>query len=89
MHIDEEGLLKVKGQKDTDHNTIVVSLRMDKVNRPKPEKKTNWRLNAPEENWKKFRQELGKLQSTAHQIFSSTDLCIDQKYEHWEDNHKK
>ena len=83
MLIDEEGILKVKGQKDTDHNTIVVNLKMEKVNRPKPERKTKWRLNAPEANWKKFRQELGKLQTSTHQIFSSTDKSIDKKYSKW------
>ena len=39
--IDEEGLLRVKGKKDTDHNTIVMNM---KINSPRnPEYMEKWK----------------------------------------------
>ena len=83
MVIDEKGLLKLRGEKATDHNTIIVNLRMEGIKKPDPLKRTKWRVNAPEENWKKFRQELRKLEPSVSEIFSQNNILIDQKYNKW------
>ena len=61
MTIDEEGIHKISGIKDTDHNTITVQFEMNKT---KQEKRyaAEWRLNAPEEKWEEFRNSLNTVQ---------------------------
>ena len=49
MHIDEEGILKLKGNVDTDHNTITAKIQIEEAKIPPKEKKVVCRLNAPEE----------------------------------------
>ena len=63
MIIDEDQLLKIKGLNNTDHNTIIVKVQIDKIDRTKSEKSIHWRLGAPTECWQKFRNELRKLES--------------------------
>ena len=83
MIVDENGLLKMKGEKDTDHNTIILTVRMEEDEKQRPIKKTKWRLNAPEQNWTKFRREMGKLENESKQIFTSPGNSLDQKYTKW------
>ena len=83
MMIDEKGILKLRGEKESDHNTIVVNLKIEKDEKTKPPKRTKWRLNAPESHWSKFRRELNKLEPETRQIFNSQDLSLDQKYNKW------
>ena len=40
MEIDEEGLLRMSGLKDSDHNTIIVNMKIDGNMQPKPLKRT-------------------------------------------------
>ena len=53
MTIDEEGIHKISGIKDTDHNTITVQFEMNKTKQGKRHA-AEWRLNAPEEKWEEF-----------------------------------
>ena len=83
MVIDEEGTLKLSGEKESDHNTIIVNLKIENAKMSKPTKKTKWRLNAPECNWSKFRHELTKLEPEVSSILNSQHLTLDQKYDKW------
>ena len=69
MKIDEEGIIRMKGEKDSDHNTITLTLKIDGQDVTKPTAKTQWRLNAPENHWKKFRHELSKLEDATKKLF--------------------
>ena len=82
MTIDEEGLLKIKGQRDTDHNTIIVEMKISKIDKHKPEKIIRWRIGAPDVCWQKFRDELRKLRSETENFILSA-ASIDQKYTKW------
>ena len=83
MIIDEEGLMKIKGKTDTDHNTIVLNLNVHKIEKMKPEKHIHWRLNAPEADWKKFRHELSKLENEMKNLFTTSNITLDEKYKKW------
>ena len=48
MSIDEEGLIKIKGKTETDHNTILLNIKVDNIDYFKPQKQVVWRLNAPD-----------------------------------------
>ena len=74
--------LKIKGLKSTDHNTIIVDLRRDKKTQTR-EKKTKWRLNAPEASWSKLRHEIKKLGTKTERNCQSTSATLDQKYAKW------
>ena len=53
--VDEEGNLRIRGKNETDHNTIVMSIR---INDPrKPTSREKWNLKN-EEGWTKFNKEI-------------------------------
>ena len=53
--VDESGVNRIKGQKETDHNTIIVELNIDiPIERKKIKR---WNLNN-KEGWKKYNEEL-------------------------------
>ena len=83
MVVDEDGFLKIRGEKDTDHNTIILTMKIEGAARVRTEKKTRWRLNAPEESWTKFRHELDKLESDINKIFNSRNDSMDKQYAKW------
>ena len=80
--IDEEGLMKIKGRNETDHNTIQIDLNIPDLDYTKPIKHTTWNLQAPEENWTEFNRQLDKRQLTATQILQS-NLPMNEKYRKW------
>ena len=86
MMIDEEGTLKLAGEKQSDHNTIIVELNIKNTKMGKPPKKTKWRLNAPESDWSKFRRELSKSEPEITKILNTNNLSMDQKYNRWRKN---
>ena len=83
MKIDEEGLLKIRGDKCTDHNTITLHLIVKSIERMKQTKMTNWRLNAPEQYWIKFRRELDRFGNEVQDILDSESDTLAQKYKKW------
>ena len=80
MRIDEEGIFKLKGSTDTDHNTITAEIHMPDIEIPPKQKTVVWRLNGPEENWKKFDKELKKLEGKAYQWFQAVENDINPAY---------
>ena len=60
MKIDEEGLLKVKGKNESDHNTITVKMKISHENRFQ-ENKEIIHLNARPESWKCYREKIKNL----------------------------
>ena len=71
MKIDEEGIHKIRGKTNTDHNTIIVEMKIEKIDRTKTAKTVAWRLNAPSEQWESLKSELGNLENGMQQLFSS------------------
>ena len=80
MHIDEEGILKLKGNVDTDHNTITAKIQIEEAKIPPKEKKVVWRLNAPEEHWKKLDHKLRKLEPKITQLFEAVTDDMNTAY---------
>ena len=82
MIIDEQGMYKIKGKRETDHNTITTSFHVPKNHKPIVVKNSTWRLNAPEQNWKNFSNNLALLSTKMNNIFSTNDP-IDTTYNRW------
>ena len=82
MEIDEEGIHKIKGKRETDHNTITTVFHMPKNMKPIVIKNSTWRLNAPDENWKKFNDNLSLLSTKMNDLFAAKDP-IDITYNRW------
>ena len=59
--IDEEGLLRIKGRNETDHNTITIDMIIKNIEKSKREKKTGWNIRAPAEKWANFSHQLCML----------------------------
>ena len=83
MKIDEDGLLKISGKNDTDHNTIVVDLTISKFEKTKPAPNIQWRLHAPQTNWVKFRHELCRLEPEIKAIFQNHEIPVETMYSRW------
>ena len=83
MIIDEDGIHKVKGRHESDHNTISLELHMEKTNKEKVLKKTEWNLRASDEKWSEFREELKKRTQIASQILL-TDAPFEDRYKLWQ-----
>ena len=60
MIVDEEGIHRIKGKNETDHNTIMMSLRINDARKPTFEEK--WMLNN-KEGWKKFNKTIQEAYS--------------------------
>ena len=69
MSIDEDGIYKIKGKNETDHNTISLDINMKNVDKTKVIKKTDWNLRASSEKWTQFGEELVRRQSKFFQTF--------------------
>ena len=83
MLIDEDGIYKIKGRNETDHNTICVELNINAMEREKVVKKTDWNLRASSEKWAQFGNELEKRKDAADQIISDTNLPFQERYCKW------
>ena len=81
--IDEEGLLKVKGRNETDHNTISLNLNINNIDGSKPTKKTEWNIRASAEKWALYRDELNKRCKKATEIITDPSKPIEQRYKQW------
>ena len=83
MIIDEEGLLKIKGKKETDHNTISLKIDIENTKKVKPVKNVGWNINAPEEKWKQFEKNLKNNYAKATKIITDESLSIEERYNKW------
>ena len=83
MDIDEEGLYKVKGKNDSDHNTITVTLQIENLDKTRVTKQTIWNIKAPIEKWQAFSGELEKRNQKANKIITDSNIPIDDRYGKW------
>ena len=81
--IDENGLYKIKGKNETDHNTILINLCMRNIDNLRPSKTTNWNLRAGPEKWKEYERELRERTVTATNIINDPSIDINQRYKKW------
>ena len=71
--IDEDGAHRVKSKKDSDHNTILISLR---INEPrKPEYLEKWKLEN-KDGWKQFNVSFAKLSENLTRNYEKVEECI-------------
>ena len=80
MLIDEEGIYKIKGKHETDHNTICLDINMNTIDKVKVIKKTDWNLRASNEKWASFGEELVQRTNTAENILLKTDEPFENRY---------
>ena len=83
MNIDEDGLLKISGKNDTDHNTIVINLTISRFERTIPTPNVQWRLHAPQTNWVKFRQELHRQEPEIKALFQNPEIPVETMFSRW------
>ena len=83
MLIDEEGLHRITGLNSSDHNTIILSMNMNEIQKVRTQRKTKWRLNAPEENWKLFEDRLLDQKHVFDRIIENHQNTISQRFHSW------
>ena len=83
MLIDENGDYRLKSKKESDHNTIIVDVKLDLKQQKQP-KRTQWNLNAPAEAWALFREELGKSKTEVEVIMSDKRRSMTDRYKKWD-----
>ena len=73
MIIDEEGSLRITGKNQTDHNTLLMNM---KINNPrKPTYRETWKLNN-REGWKEFNQEMKKKKPSVETQYNEIESKI-------------
>jgi hypothetical protein len=83
MKIDEEGLMKIKGKNETDHNTIHVGIKISKLDAPRVVKRVSWRLTAPADKWQRFSYGLLKSEKEAYKIMLQGHIPMNVRYKKW------
>ena len=83
MVIDEQGLYKISGKNDTDHNSIVLNINIPDIEKIKREKTTIWNLKATREKWDSFAQKLREKKAMASATFSDNNQPFDKRYKDW------
>ena len=83
MVIDEDGIYKLKGKNETDHNTICLDLAISQTERRKVIKKTDWNLRASSKKWALFGDELTACTEKARIILNETDKPFETRYANW------
>ena len=83
MVIDENGIYKVRGKNDTDHNTICVDIVIDGLNKTKVVRKTDWNLRASSEKWAQFGVQIEQRQTKAKQIITDKSMPFQERYNKW------
>ena len=81
--IDEDGLMKLKGKKESDHNTISIEIEMGNIENIRPVKNIGWNLKAPQEKWKQFEENLKNSYNKASKIIMDENLSIEERYNKW------
>ena len=83
VHIDEEGDFRMKNKTESDHNTIIVDVRLECI--PKcQERTTKWNMNAPAEAWALFQEELRKCKNEAESIMNDKRKSMTDRYKKWD-----
>ena len=83
IEIDEQGLNKLKGKNDSDHNTITVSLQIENIERTRLTKRAIWNTKAPNKKCQAFSDELDKRCKKANGIVTDAQELIDNRYKTW------
>ena len=78
--IDEEGMYKISGSKDTDHNTITIKMDLSHIKNSKTITPT-WRINAPAEKWAEFR---GILDTINFDMEKNMESSLTEVYHDWQ-----
>ena len=80
IKIDEDGLNKVIGKNNSDHNTISISIKIPYILKMTIPKRTGWNIKADDAKWEKFTEEIRKRKAKATEIITNPDVPMDVKY---------
>ena len=83
IHIDEEGLSKIKGKKETDHNTIIIKIKIQSIDKTRILKKSIWNLRASAEKWTEYENELKANRQKATAVLLDKNKPLEQRYKKW------
>ena len=83
MKIDEDGMFRLKGKNETDHNSIMLKIELTTAHEKSQKRKVQWRLNAPTEKWEEYRRTLTSLQNEVKKCVKNEKLSIDERYGIW------
>ena len=84
MVIDEEEKFLLTGKKSTDHNSIILKMKMGSCDKKAPQQKvTKWRLSAPTECWDEFQRKLEELSHFSVELIENPENDIDENYGEW------
>ena len=81
--IDEDGLFKIKGKDETDHNSIIVKINIKQIDKQKPIKMTNWNIRAGPNKWEEYEKQIKNITNGATQILMDTSIDFKKRYKKW------
>ena len=82
LTIDEKGEFLLRGTAASDHNSFLLDIQLGGLGTSKREKVVRWRLNAPVERWKEYRDKLEE-ESQLCSLIMQGEGSIENKYTNW------
>ena len=83
MFIDEEETMKIKGKNPTDHNTMMIDIKMTNIDKTFVVKRTSWNLKASSEKWAVYTNQIKNELTKAQDLLSDVTKPIDERYKTW------
>ena len=83
MYIDEDGLYRLQGKAESDHNSIVIDANLSDIKRNSRKKSVIWRMGAPEEAWIQYRKELEAFVPTSLKLTRDKQKSVQHRYNLW------
>ena len=84
VDIDEEQHYTMKNEKAaSDHNSILIRMKIHDIDHHSMEKKRAWRTNASEEQWDNLAAQLHLFEQESKDIMMDSERPIDERYNCW------
>ena len=83
INIDEEGLHRLSGKCETDHNSIIIETNLCDIQKIQTQKRVSWRLNAPEQKWSAFRTKLESFSGYSYELMNDRTKTLQERYDIW------
>ena len=83
VKIDEDGLHRLKGKCDSDHNSIVVRVSLKNIETIPKKKIVTWKMNAPDQAWRNYEERLTQYANYTETLMSNKRKTFQERYNLW------
>ena len=89
VKIDEDGLHRLKGKSESDHNSIIIKISLKNIQTIPKRKIVTWKMSAPEEVWHDYEKKLAEYAYYTEILMNDNTISFQQRYNIWENGLNK